>query len=255
MAPTAQIFVLTGTPAMRVILLDIEGTTTPISFVYEILFPFARERMRAFVQAQLTESAFAPTLDALHKESEAERSAGHDAPLVPKNPTDANIVADFALWLMDKDRKSTALKEIQGQIWREGYENGTLKGVVYPDVHEAMKRWKDAGRRVAIYSSGSIQAQKLIFGYSDLGDLRPLIDAYFDTTTGPKKEAESYQRIARALDVQPADILFLSDNIDELHAASAAGVNVRLAVRPGNAPVMSDAYARVEQFKEKDLGV
>lgn len=240
---------------MRAILLDIEGTTTPISFVYDILFPFARERMRDFLNARIAGNDFAPTLDALRKESDAERSAGHDAPKVPQEAENANAAADFALWLMDHDRKSTPLKEIQGQIWREGYENGTLKGVVYPDVHDALKRWKDAGVRVAIYSSGSIEAQKLIFGYSELGDLRPLIEAYFDTTTGPKMEEQSYHSIARALEVQPADILFLSDNIDELHAANAAGVNVKLAVRPGNAPVKSDAYPRVERFTKKELSV
>lgn len=240
---------------MRVILLDIEGTTTPISFVYDILFPFARERMRTFLNDRIADKDFAPTLNALRKESDDERAAGHDAPKVLLDAEQAHSAAEFALWLMDHDRKSTPLKEIQGQIWREGYENGVLKGVVYPDVHDALKRWKDAGLRVAIYSSGSVEAQKLIFGYSDRGDLRPLIDAYFDTTTGRKKEEESYRRIADALEVKPADILFLSDNIDELHAANAAGVQVKLAVRPGNAPVTSDAYPRVERFTEQNLAV
>lgn len=240
---------------MRVVLLDIEGTTTPISFVYDILFPYARERMRAHLEAL---PASAPIIDALRTESNAERNAGHDAPAIPADADHAKThaaAADVALWLMDHDRKSTPLKELQGQIWRTGYERGEIKGVVYPDVVEAMTRWNDQGLRVAIYSSGSVQAQKLIFGYSDQGDLRPHIDAYFDTTTGPKKEAESYHSIARALDVEPADILFLSDNIDELHAANAAGLAVRLAVRPGNAPVESDAYARVEHFGPRALPV
>lgn len=243
---------------MRVVLLDIEGTTTPISFVYDVLFPYARARMRSYVHAQIDRVEFAEHFAALQAESQRERQAGEDAPSLDDAralKASADRVADFALWLMDHDRKSTPLKEIQGQIWEEGYVEGEIQGVVYPDVLEAMKRWRDEGLRIAIYSSGSIHAQKLIFGYSDLGDLRPWIEAYFDTTTGPKKEAKSYDRIAHALDVAPHDILFLSDNPDELAAATAAGVQVRLAVRPGNVEVAGDAYARVQRFTKAALGV
>lgn len=243
---------------MRVVLLDIEGTTTPISFVYDVLFPYARKRMHAYVRAQIERPAFASIFEALQAESAQEHRADASAPsLHDAEPKEAfsDRVAEFALWLMDQDRKSTPLKEMQGQIWEAGYTSGEIQGVVYPDVLDAMKRWHNAGVRIAIYSSGSVHAQKLIFGYADLGDLRPWIDAYFDTTTGPKKEATSYTSIAQALDVPPHDILFLSDNPEELAAADAAGVHVRLAVRPGNAPVPDAAYPRIEKFTHEALGV
>lgn len=242
---------------MRAILLDIEGTTTPISFVYDVLFPYARARMKDYVQAAIGSDAFAPIFEALQQESVKERAAGEDAPSLDQAQNEAShaaVVANFALWLMDHDRKSTPLKEIQGQLWQRGYEQGQIEGVVYPDVVDAMRRWNDAGHTVAIYSSGSVQAQKLIFGFSDAGDLRPLIRAYFDTTTGPKKERESYTLIAQSLDIPTQDILFLSDNPYELAAARDAGLKVRLAVRPGNAPVQTDAYTRVSDFTVDSIG-
>lgn len=243
---------------MRVILLDIEGTTTPIRFVYDVLFPYARARMRAFIASHIDQPDFSSTLHALIQESAVEHANDASAPSldgVTEDAARADRVADFALWLMDHDRKSTPLKEIQGQIWQEGYVQGEILGEVYADVPAAMQRWKNNGLRVAIYSSGSVQAQKLIFGYSTAGDLRAHIDAYFDTTTGPKKEAQSYVDIARALDANPEDILFLSDNDAELRAARAAGVQVRLAVRPGNAPVEGDAFVRVQDFEPERIGV
>lgn len=243
---------------MRVILLDIEGTTTPIRFVYDVLFPYARQRMRAYIEAHIAEASFAELFSALQQESAQEIQAGHDAPSLARATQDAasaSVVADFALWLMDHDRKSTPLKEIQGQLWQTGYEQGEIQGVVYPDVPDALKRWNDAGLKVAIYSSGSVQAQKLIFGYSNAGDLRAWICDYFDTTTGPKKDPLSYTRIASALEVAPADVLFVSDNPDELHAARAAGLEVRLAVRRGNAPVDGEDFVRVERFTKDAIGV
>lgn len=244
---------------MRVILLDIEGTTTPIRFVYDVLFPYARTRMRAHIAANIDKPEFSTTLQALAEESAAEHAKDPCAPALDspskESANSADRVADFALWLMDHDRKSTPLKEIQGQIWQEGYEQGAIQGEVYNDVPQAMQRWKNAGLRVAIYSSGSIQAQKLIFGHSTAGDLRQYIDAYFDTTTGPKKEAQSYTDIAQALAVKPSEILFLSDNDEELLAARAAGLEVRLAVRPGNAPVQGEDFARVQNFETSSIGV
>ena len=241
---------------MSVILLDIEGTTTPITFVYDELFPFARAHMRAYVLKHGEEARFEGLLAQLRVESAAERAAGFDAPAIPEG-TDASALgsaADFALWQMAHDRKATGLKELQGWIWRSGYEGGELRGVVYEDVPQAIARWREAGHRVAIYSSGSVEAQTLIFGYSTAGDLRPQLDAYFDTTTGPKKEAESYRKIASALAVEPKDVVFCSDNLDEIRAADAAGMQTRLTVRPGNAPVEAHDFQVITSFDAEDIG-
>lgn len=191
----------------KAILLDIEGTTTSIAYVADVLFPYARARIPAWVPKHRDE--IAPIL----------------ATLPPGDP-----VATLLGW-MDVDAKETALKDIQGRIWREGYEAGELKGHVYPDTPEALKRWTATGIRVCIYSSGSIAAQKLIFGHSDAGDLTRYLSGYFDTTTGPKREAASYAKIAAAMNLAPADILFVSDVSAETDAARAAGVNALLIDR------------------------
>ena len=242
---------------MAIILLDIEGTTTPIDFVYDVLFPFARAELRAYVRAHAREDRFVALFTELQAESQAERAAGFDAPEGPEGAPNeiADAAASFALWQMAHERKATGLKRLQGWIWRQGYESGALQGVVYDDVPDAIQRWRSLGHRVAIYSSGSVEAQQLIFGYSTAGDLRPQLDGYFDTTTGPKKEAHSYVAIAEALGVPPGEIIFCSDNVDELRAAEGAGVQLRLAVRPGNPPVEDTRYRRVTQFSADEFGV
>jgi enolase-phosphatase E1 len=137
---------------------------------------------------------------------------------------------------MDRDRKSTGLKSLQGKVWEEGYRTGALRGEVYDDVPRALSRWRGEGRRIAIYSSGSVLAQKLLFAHTRSGDLTPFIDAWFSTTTGPKREGASYARIAQALDLPPPAILFVSDVVPELDAARSAGMATALAVRSGEAP-------------------
>jgi len=191
----------------KAILLDIEGTTTSIAYVADILFPYARARIPAWVPAHRDE--IAATLSTMP----------------PGDP-----VATLLAW-MDVDAKETALKHIQGRIWREGYEAGELKAHVYPDTPEALKRWTEAGIKICIYSSGSIEAQKLIFGHSEAGDLTRYLSGYFDTTTGPKREAGSYARIAVALKLDPADILFVSDVAAETDAAKSAGLRALLIDR------------------------
>jgi enolase-phosphatase E1 len=191
----------------KVILLDIEGTTTSIAYVADVLFPYARARFPAWVPIHREE--LAPVL----------------ASMPPGDP-----IATLLAW-MDIDAKETALKHIQGRIWREGYEAGELKAHVYSDTPEALKRWTEAGIRVCIYSSGSIEAQKLIFGHSEAGDLTGYLSGYFDTTTGPKREADSYAKIAAALSLDPADILFVSDVAAETDAAKAAGLRALLIDR------------------------
>jgi enolase-phosphatase E1 len=205
------------------VLLDIEGTTTPIDFVYQILFPFARQRMAAFLSSQWNDAGVSSDVAQLGREHQAEKGA----PLGPS----AKDATRYALELMDQDRKSTGLKGLQGRIWEDGYAQGLLHGVVYDDVPRAFARWRARGVRIAIFSSGSVLAQKLIFGHSTAGDLGRDIVGYFDTTTGPKREAESYRRIAAALNVAPADVLFYSDVVAELDAARAAGMQTALAAR------------------------
>ena len=205
---------------MRGILLDIEGTTTPISFVYDVLFPFARRRLPQYLNhADLTD---------LRREYDEEVRKGSHPPPWSAQP------AAYIYWLMDQDRKSTALKNIQGEIWREGYENGELHGEVFPDVPPALERWQRNNVDVRIFSSGSILAQRLLFSSTLAGDLTKFFRGYFDTTTGPKTERASYSSIARSFNVATSDIIFVSDVTRELDAARAAGMQTLLCVRPGN---------------------
>lgn len=199
---------MTGTP--RAILLDIEGTTSSIAFVAETLFPYARRNLIAYVGSHIEEVQ----------------------PILAQIPGDDPLATLFR-W-MDEDRKETPLKALQGMIWAEGYASGELDGHVYPDTPEAMRRWKAKGIDVHIYSSGSVEAQKLIFGHSVAGDLTPLLGRYFDTTAGPKRSADSYRRIAAALGLPPQDVLFVSDVQAEIDAARAAGMAALLIDREGD---------------------
>jgi enolase-phosphatase E1 len=187
-----------STPQIRAVLTDIEGTTSSISFVKDVLFPFARSRLEGFV----TEHA----ADAVVAEALAEARALAERPD------------------LDEDRKAKPLKTLQGMIWEDGYRSGTLKGDVYPDVVEKLTEWKESGLSLYVYSSGSVLAQKLIFGFTHSGDLTPLFSGYFDTAIGSKLEAASYKAIAAEIGLQPSEILFLSDNTKELDAARDAGM-------------------------------
>lgn len=220
-----------GTPARAsVLLLDIEGTTTPIAFVHDQLFPYARRRLATFLAAHRGEPAVVEAIARLAAEHEADQRAGaHPPPWLGEN--DAAIVA-YLEFLMDRDRKSPGLKALQGLIWEDGYRRGDLNGELFDGVAAAMRRWHAAGKRLAIYSSGSVLAQRLLFSTTPDGDLTTIIDAFFDTGIGPKVDAESYRRIAAALRVSPGDILFLSDAPAEIIAASAAGVDARLVTDP-----------------------
>lgn len=218
---------------MKAILLDIEGTTTPIDFVHKTLFPFARERMAEFVRDNF--GKIQDEIASLHAEHKLDREKGED--LAPFDEFSHESVAERLIYLIDRDRKSTALKSIQGQIWRVGYESGELRGEVFDDVLPAFERWTRAGKTIAIFSSGSRLAQRLIFNYSVAGDLTRYISAYFDTTTGAKKESESYRKIAADLNFEPQEILFVSDVLAELDAAFEAGMQTRLSIRPNNPPI------------------
>ncbi|MCB9507647.1 MAG: acireductone synthase [Myxococcales bacterium] len=212
------------------LLLDIEGTTTSISFVYDVLFPFARRQLDAFVRATWDTDETRAVVHALREiePTLAPIPAGDGAAAM--QAASAELLAQ-----MDIDRKSTPLKALQGRIWRAGYESGEIKGHVYDDVPGALRRWHEAAHRAAIYSSGSVEAQVLLFRHSVAGDLTPLLSGHFDTTTGPKRESASYRDIAGALGASPASITFWTDNLDEALAAHAAGLRAVIASRPGNA--------------------
>lgn len=228
---------MTSLPAgIRVVLLDIEGTTTRIGFVHETLFEYARAHLDAFLGRRAEDPVVREVID--HLAVERSREAADGAPPWREEPAGARIesATHYLLWLMDRDRKSPALKSLQGLIWEEGYQAGELHGEVFDDVPAALRRWTDTGREIAIYSSGSQLAQRRLFASTNFGDLTRYLRAFFDTGVGPKVEAESYGRIAEALDVAPGDIVFISDVARELDAAGRAGCRVLLCVRPGNPP-------------------
>jgi enolase-phosphatase E1 len=233
-----------------VILLDIEGTTTPIAFVHEVLFPYARARVQDFLKSNSTDEGVRADIALLQREHAAEPSRPTDLP--PWNPADDLQSAEaYVYWLMDRDRKSTGLKSLQGKIWEAGYRAGELKGKgeVYPDVRPAFARWQAAGKRIAIFSSGSVQAQRNLFANTTAGDLSAFLSGYFDTTTGPKRDAISYRRIATELRRAPEEVLFVSDVSAELDAARDAGMQTALCVR-GGPPPTNNGHAVIHTFAE-----
>ncbi len=236
--------------APKLYLLDVEGTVAPLTLTTEQLFPYARAHFGEFLQKRGNDAAVQVDLKLLAEENRAEREK--DVPHFALSGDALEPALAYLLWLMDRDRKSTALKSLQGKIWKDGFESGELKGVLFDDVPAALERWSKAAR-VAIYSSGSVEAQRLLFRYSSFGDLTPLISGYFDTRVGAKRESASYAAIAAATGVAAGDILFFSDVVTELDAAgrtgSGAGCGTRLVVRQGNAPV-DDAHGhgKIENF-------
>jgi enolase-phosphatase E1 len=220
------------TPTLpRVYLLDVEGTVAPISLVYEQLLPYALEHFAKFLDEHSADAAVEADLTLLTEENRGDP----EAPQIADARHSKQTIA-YLNWLMDRDRKSTALKSLQGRIWKKGFESGQLKGTLYADVLAALDRWTERAR-VAIYSSGSVDAQRLLFRHSIFGDLTSRIAAYFDTHTGPKTADASYTAIAAAMNVQPHQVLFLSDVVRELDPAREAGFDTRLVLRRGNAPV------------------
>jgi len=227
----------------RLYLLDIEGTTSPMAFVYEALFPYARTRLAGYLANHSAEPELLADLESLAGENVRDLADGAPAivgvaPTLPIDPETLRSCNAYLLWLMDRDRKSTALKSLQGKVWASGYKAGELQGEVFPDVAPALERWHRTAR-VAIYSSGSVEAQKDLFKHTGFGDLTPLISAYFDTRTGPKTDPGSYQRIADAMCIAAAESVFVSDSPRELDAARQAGMKTVLSIRPGNSPVES----------------
>jgi enolase-phosphatase E1 len=218
---------------IRAIVTDIEGTTSSISFVKDVLFPYARRRLPAYIETH------GDRPEVQHWLHEAAKEAG----IIEASRQE---IIELLLRWIDEDRKSTALKALQGLIWKDGYEAGDYCAHVNPEVPTRLREWRAQGLRLYVYSSGSVPAQQLFFHYSEAGDLGPLFAGYFDTETGPKREMRSYQLIAEAIGEQPAHLLFLSDIVEELDAARAAGLQTGWLVRPPN-PLPQDpghpAYA------------
>jgi enolase-phosphatase E1 len=232
------------------LLLDIEGTTSSIAFVHDVLFPFAKRELPGFLKEHFEDAELAPLWEAVARDVGA---ANLDILANREGVPPIDAVERTAERLMDADAKATGLKELQGKIWRRGFESGELKAHVYVDVPPALKRWKDAGMGVYIYSSGSVAAQQLFFGHTTFGNLRPFLSGHFDTTTGPKKEPESYRKIATSIAKSPDSILFLSDIVAELDAARSAGLQTGLMLRHGNDPVNGDhGHWMFESFEGVD---
>jgi enolase-phosphatase E1 len=253
-------FSLLALPTMlrfRALLVDIEGTTTPISFVHDILFPLARERLETFLEEHWTRASVQESVARIREQARVDVAAGErDCPIIPEVGTDEELrqaVVKNVRWQMDRDRKTGGLKLLQGQIWRYAYESGQVKGQVYDDVPLALEHCKRINLPVYVYSSGSVEAQKLLFTYSDHGNLQPLFAGNFDTAIGSKQSADAYKRIAEAIQLPVQDILFLSDNTKEVEAALTAGMQAAVVCRPGNAPLTEQErskYRLIHSFDE-----
>jgi enolase-phosphatase E1 len=227
----------------RAVVLDIEGTTTPIAFVYDVLFPFARAHAKEYLEKEWTSGPCRAAVALLREEHAADVSHNQGPPAWIDDPLTAPgaSVAAYVGWLMDRDRKSSGLKALQGEIWRSGYRSGELRGQVFPDVPRALERWRAQQLAVCIYSSGSVLAQQLLFQTTDAGDLTRFLTGYFDTGVGAKASPDSYRHIAEALAAPAEQLLFISDVTGELDAAHAAGLQTMLCVRPSN-PVPAHAH-------------
>ncbi|MBX2799601.1 MAG: acireductone synthase [Myxococcales bacterium] len=208
--------------AITAVVTDIEGTTSSLRFVHEVLFPYARERLAAWLAAHASEQRVVEVLTQVRAET------GEPEATVQR-------CAEALVGFLDADRKWGPLKQLQGWIWTTGYAQGDFTGHVYADAVAGLERWHDQGLRLFVYSSGSVHAQELLFGHSDVGDLTALFEGHFDTGVGKKTEAASYTTIAARIGCPPSEILFLSDVLAELGAASEAGLVAAQLVRDGQA--------------------
>ena len=220
------------------LLLDIEGTTCPITFVSGVLFPYAKAELAQFLASQHHETSVQSLI------SDAWQEWGRDpdptsqrllqsAPL-KKEDTEHRAIIQYLQHLIEIDKKSTALKDLQGKIWKQGYENGQIQTALFPETTAALKSWSEAGLKLAVYSSGSVAAQQLLYNYTSEGDLRQLFCDWFDTHTGNKKETMSYRAIAQKLQAKPEQVTFISDSTAECDAAAEAGLSTLFSLRPGN---------------------
>ena len=231
---------MTPPSTIHQVLLDIEGTTCPVQFVSEVLFPYAQAKLLPFLTSHRSEDPIRQLLqevaDALLADPSPEAVALRAAAPAADHQGSFGLttLCSYLDWLIQTDRKITPLKDLQGRIWDEGYHQGDLIAPLFADVPKALKRWHTQGLGLSVYSSGSVQAQKLLYSHTESGDLSPLFSHWFDTRTGAKNDPESYRTIARLLNSQPANVVFISDAIGELTAAEQAGMAVLFSLRPGN---------------------
>ena len=234
-------------------LLDIEGTTTSIDFVYKTLFPYASEKVQSFLQEHWTEPGITSLVAQLRSQRANDEAQGLRPPEWPSDSvTDSQIArcAEYVRWLIARDSKCTPLKSLQGRIWKEGFEGGELHGEVYPEVPRAFERWGRQGREICIYSSGSVLAQQLLFRTVATGDLTLHIAAFFDTQTGIKTAPESYMKIAASRGREPREFLFLSDAAKEVEAARQAGMQGLLCDRTVPSGSAAAAPGAIRTFDE-----
>lgn len=224
---------------IRAVLVDIEGTTTSLSFVHDTLFPYAAAHLADFVRDRGSDPEVARLL------ADARAYAG-------ANLDDTALIERMRAWI-EADQKITPLKALQGLIWDDGYQRGDFHGHVYPDVPDALRRWKDRGLGLYVFSSGSVHAQKLLFGHTEAGDLNPLFSGYFDTRIGGKRDADSYRRIAAEIGLPPEKILFLSDRPDELDAAAQVRMHTAAVLREGVEGPFG-AHPTAPDFASLDVG-
>ncbi len=237
--------------SVRCVLLDIEGTTSSIRFVHEVMFPLVRARLTSFLSTQWGNPMLQETLDLVARDVGYGNAATW---LHGKNTLAAQAcVVDEIQQQMDADRKATGLKQLQGMLWQEAFDQGELIAHVYPDVVPALCRWQALGIDLRIFSSGSVTAQRLFFGHTREGNLLDFFTKHYDTTTGSKRQAESYREIATDAKLSPTAILFASDIPEELSAAREAGYRTVLVVRPENAAVADAGHPRIESFEELAL--
>ena len=240
--------------AYNVILLDIEGTTSSVSYVFDVMFPFVLRELDAYLESAWNEPDLAPVLDQIAQDAGSEDFATWTGDCTDEAERREKVATEIRR-LMDGDVKATGLKALQGMIWKDGFERGEMVAQVYDDVPEALERWTSAGLRVYIYSSGSIGAQKLFFGHSEAGNLLKYFSGHFDTTTGPKKEVKSYDTIAAEVGEAADKVLFISDIVAELDAAKEAGMCTLLSIRPGNKPVEDGhMHEAITSFAQVSIG-
>ncbi|MDH5611692.1 MAG: acireductone synthase [Gammaproteobacteria bacterium] len=220
---------------IRAIVTDIEGTTTSIDFVHKELFPYASKQLPTYVHEYQNDAAVVSLLQEIRQ-------------LINQPNADVEVLIETLLQWIKDDNKATPLKALQGLIWQHGYENGAFTGHVYDDVKPNLKKWFAQGISLYVYSSGSVAAQKLLFGYSDAGDLTKLFKGYFDTRIGHKREVQSYQNIVTELAMPAQDILFLSDIVEELDAAAQAGMQTIQLLREPN--MITGTHAIAHNFNE-----
>lgn len=242
---------------VNIIMLDIEGTTTSISFVKEELFPYVRRELKTFLEETWDSEETQKDVDALRRQIDEDVSAGQAGsqrlPAGGEREDLVPVLVKNVMAMMDADRKVSPLKTLQGHMWRHAYHKGIISGHVYEDVPGALKSWKSQGKTLVVYSSGSVEAQKLLFGHSCFGDMLHLFSDHFDTSVGPKVETESYKKIVQQLRCAPEKVLFLTDLAKEAWAAKRAGLPVVLSIREGTAPLTPEdeaAFPAITSFTQ-----